>query len=274
MSFEFNTIISAMKSIIKLCFTNSKSIYLAFRNNKCYYTNTLDSNHLTFDENTLLQLIIDIIENSYISLGGLIFLQKCGVSMGSSYSPIICDLICTYYENVYFDNPSNCSKLDFPLIRYADDVLMFNTKLDWYAEIYPQCLIFEADNNEDGSEVNFLDINLKISNNKILTTLYSKLRHINISKFNDNFCSDNNLKESLICNIIYGQIIRYFKICHNFTNFKYNLSLLIKKFRKNGYQPYIINKAIRKFISNYFNSFSFKYSLKSKHDMIFQAILN
>jgi hypothetical protein len=263
-----------MKNIIKLCFNNSGCTYLTVKNGKCYYTNTLELNNHTFDKNTLLQLVIDIIKNSYISLGGLIFLQKCGVSMGSSFSPIICDLICTYYENKFFDNPSNRNKLDYPLIRYADDVLMFNTDLIWYDEIYPQCLIFEPDITENGKEVNFLDLNIKLSNNKLTINLYSKLRHINISKFNDNFCSDNNLKESLISNIIYGQLIRYFKICSTFADFKYNVFLLTKKFKYHGFQPYIFNKSIRKFISIFFYHFSFKYSFKFKHDIIYKMITN
>ena len=245
-SFKFDSIMEAMRHVVDKCF-NSKvgseaSLVIGYK--KCYYSSNSNIKGLKLRKEEILDLIQTLLNESYIKVGNLIFNQIKGIPMGSKSSAILCDLSLISYEHMFLTKEGYKALKG---VRYQDDILIFDRAnfIDLYSQIYPRELELEQDANEDGSKVNYLDACIKIENGRIFRTLYDKRDSFNFD-INNLFNAKSNVRDSLIRNVTYAQIIRIFKINNTVIGLLKGLNRLRMQLNKNNHSDRVFREALKK----------------------------
>ena len=112
--------------------------------------------------------------------------------------------------------------------------------------MYDPSLVLER-TNDFNSVCNFLDLELKLENNTLSTTLYNKtddydfkiLKYPNIK---------SNIHNSIANNTITGEIIRFSRCCSKTEDFKKRSKELRIRYLENGFSPTYVDKNITKTI--------------------------
>ena len=136
------------------------------------------------------QLILDgcklILENNYFEFNGNYFLQIQGTAMGTKFAPTYAILVLGYLEQRVYDGIKNnfneniLNKFIQNFMRYIDDIfIIWDTAhgsidflLNQFNSLNPQ-LSFTSD--QIGKEVEFLDVNVKAINGKLVTDINYKI---------------------------------------------------------------------------------------------------
>ena len=100
--------------------------------------------------------------------------------MGTDCAPFLANLYLyaleyNYLEKLTKTNITEARKFNFTS-RYIDDVFLLNNDCVFENNrhnIYPECLVTNKENETD-DKCTFLDINMKIENDKLITFLYDK----------------------------------------------------------------------------------------------------
>lgn len=251
-SLPHNIILRNIKELIKICFRNAGKKYLAYNgHNNIYYTNNNTINkYRYYTEEDLVFFTEYLLKNSFTIFAGIIYKQIEGVPQGSNCSPLLADLTLSVFEYKF------CKKLvtqkryvNIHPFRYMDDILIIHNKNNEYiqnllSETYENSLQLETTHESD-YDCNYLDLNIKIINNKLVTKLYNKTDSfkfyvIRFPHFNSNISI--KIKKS----IIFTETLRLIRCCTAFNDFVENLVKLITKLVKVDYPVDIIIKNITK----------------------------
>ncbi|VDK17768.1 unnamed protein product [Anisakis simplex] len=236
-------IFKSLSHIIHICYNNSKKTYIRIHNNYINYTDQLHYNkhNISFDSTELYSIIKTVLNESYVIFAGHIFKQIQGVPMGGNASSDIADLTLSAMEHIYSKIPRNTINI----IRYVDDILIFNENnfVNKAKSIYGNELELDITPNSDN--VNFLDINITIRNGIIQTNVYDKTTFFNF-KVNKFASLDSNISDSIHKNIISSQIARYAYICSNLQHFIHNCITLSTIYYKKG----ISNNTLHRIVKN------------------------
>ena len=118
-----------------------------------------------------------LIDNIFVKLGGYLFCQVIGITVGTTCAPpppLLADLFLYFYESDFLDNMirSGHRKLarSFNLcFRYIDDLIVFNNKKFWeyVKDIYPSQLNVEKTNQSDNL-TSYLDLTFTIEKDAIV----------------------------------------------------------------------------------------------------------
>ena len=168
--------------------------------------------------------------NVFVHCGSEIYKQKRGVPQGGSISSILCNIYLSYYEDKQtFD--------DFILYRYIDDVLVVSQILDNYNLSFYPCNLQLVKNKKENEFTQFLDVNIKTSDNRLVYKIFDKKDTFNfpVIKFQHYFSC---LHKSVFRNIIVTYLIRMYNLTNNsndIDNFKntmiFNLNNLMYDYR-------------------------------------------
>jgi hypothetical protein len=257
-----------MKWIIDKAFYNKK--YMFISNNKATWYRQYNSLKLTKDE--LFDCIKFLIDNIFISVSDVIFKQVIGIPMGTDYAPFLANLYVYALEFEFLDKLtktnivqarkfSNC-------FRYIDDLITFNNNelMDEYKyEIYPSALILNKENITN-QQCSFLDIDIKINNNRIITNLYDKRDDFN---FNVNTFAilSGNIHYKNSHGILISQLLRYAKVCCNLNFFINRAKLLIHKLTNQFFNHNLLIRKFNHFYDKYQHCIS-HYSNINRHNLI------
>jgi len=179
--------------------------------------------------------------------------------MGSKSSAILCDLSLISVEHQFLIKPipDTIKTIYTPLtaFRYQDDILVFNYPssdfMKIYRYIYPNELELEADPNETGKSVNYLDTRICLNDNKIVRSLYDKRDSFNF-EINNLFHCSSNIRNNLSYNVTYAQIIRICKINNSYAGLVTGLDRLRLQLLKNGFRDKIFQDSLKKVCKNRF----------------------
>jgi hypothetical protein len=245
-SFKFSSIMEAMIHVVNKCF-NSKvgsDAFLVIGYKKCYYSSNSNVNGIKLKKEEILDLIQTLLNESYIKVGSLIFNQIKGIPMGSKSSAILCDLSLISFEDLFMSKEGYKALKG---VRYQDDILIFDHAnfINLYSKIYPRELELEQDNDEDGKKVNYLDTCIRIENGRIFRTLYDKRDSFNFD-INSLFNAKSNVRDSLISNVAYAQIIRIYKINNTVIGLINGLNRLRMQLRQNSHCDRVFIEALQK----------------------------
>ena len=162
-----------MKWILRKAFNRKKCMYVNVYHATWYKLN--DAIELT--KQKLFEHICFLIDNIYITVGNHILRQVIGIPMGTDCAPYLANV---YLYSLEFDflekAPIHLARKFSNSYRYIDDLLSFNNNNlinQLKHRIYPTELILNKE-NKSNNHTSFLDINITIQNNKILTKLYDK----------------------------------------------------------------------------------------------------
>jgi hypothetical protein len=150
---------------------------------------------------------------------------------------------------------------------------LFNTKLNNYGEIYPSCLIFEENEEEQGDKVHYLDLEITIVRGKLHTKHYSKLDHLNIIII-PLVPPDTNVKNSMVKNIIYSQLLRFYKINSSFSDFLNTSIKYLEKYQALDYNNFLLLKAVSNFVYINLNLIRLKYSINYEPKSLIKSIFS
>lgn len=163
------------------------------------------------------------------------------------------DLTLTYFEYVYSITHPNLYL--FIPFRYMDDILVVHNRStnDIYntlISVYNNVLNLDITHDNDYS-CNYLDMEIKISGNRLTTKLYNKTDSFNFSiKRFPHF--DTNLSANIKKATIYAEILRNARTCSFEDDFVTRLLHTKRQLSESGYD------------SNFFNSTLFKCIHKNK----------
>ena len=112
--------------------------------------------------------------------------------------------------------------------------------------IYRNFLEISNTNEDPHRKGSFLDIDIKISNNKFVTTVYDKRRDYNFETLGLPTIL-SNVPSNMTFGIICSQFCRFANICMMGCDFVFNCQLVINKIKENGFPSELLRKYVRKF---------------------------
>ena len=243
-----------MKWIIDKAFYNKSHIYV--NNYKATRYKRKNTNKLTKEQ--LMKHITFLIDNIYITVGKHIFRQIIGIPMGTDCAPFLANLYLysleyhflesTAKKNIYFARKFSNS------YRYIDDLLSFNNNNfinQFKKRIYPQGLTLNKE-NKSPTNTSFLDIDITIDNNEIITKLYDKRDDFKFDINSFPFLS-SNIHKKRTHGVIISQLIRYSKACSKPKDFLTKAKTLIAKLIKQHFNITLLKKKTSIFYDKYYH---------------------
>ena len=141
--------------------------------------------------------------------------------------------------------------------RFIDDLVSLNNRniLFDIRAIYPRELEISNTNLIPHTAGSFLDIDIKVNNNKFITKVYDKRRHFNFDILGLPAFS-SNVPAKMAFGVMCAQFCRFAYVCMMGRDFLHNCQLFVDKLHQNGYPPWLLRKFISKFENKKARSFS------------------
>ena len=201
-----------------------------------------------------------LIDNIFVSFGGILFQQVVGIPMGTNCAPLLADLFLYSlysYESEFLQKLVKDKKIHEArafnfTYRYIDDVLSINNSR--FAEIVP--LIYHPElevkeTTDTASSASFLDLYLEFDDSgQISTKIYDKRDDFNFKIINfPNMCS--NIPASPVYGVYISQLIRYARASSNYSDFLKRHLHLRNRLLDQGYKNIRLIRFLEKFIFRY-----------------------
>ena len=192
---------------------------------------------------SLIKLLEFVLNKNNFKFDGKNYLQINGCAMGSKCSPSFAILFMDYFEQQFLET-YHLQPLMYK--RYIDDIFMIWThgqdELNKFLEHINSCsehIKFTWETSK--TSVNFLDLTIKISNNHIVTDLYTKPtdshNYLLYSSAHPNTCKKS---------IPYSQFLRIRRICSNIEDFDKHVLEFSQHFIRREYPVELIQQAALK----------------------------
>jgi hypothetical protein len=176
-----------------------------------------------------------LIDNIFVSFGGVLFQQVVDIPMGTNCAPLLVDLLVYSYESEFLQNLVKDKKIHEArpfnfTYRYIDDVLSINNPR--FAECIP--LIFPLEQEIKRPQIQFRPIHFRsyISN---LTTVV--------------MCS--NIPASPAYDVYISQLIRFARASSNYSHFLKRHLYLRNSILDQGFKKICLIRYLKKFIFRY-----------------------
>ena len=244
----------SLQEFIMKMFNNSNQKFINIKASKknAFWSDEMYNGHKIYTQDLLISAVNYLLENTFITYGPLLFQQTKGIPMGGNSSQDFADIYLIWKEFLYM---MKLMDIDFELAkelsrnsRYIDDIatLNFEDFLSLANDIYDKELILEP-SDKNGFEDDFLDINLKVLDNKFVTKIYHKVDKFNFEVVSFPF-PDSNINSKIISNTFYSQLIRYLNICTHSFDFVSRFTLIFHKLKDRGFPESSLKKTLKKFI--------------------------
>ncbi|KAK3098641.1 hypothetical protein FSP39_021494 [Pinctada imbricata] len=169
-----------LSKLIKWCYNREGKIYICTSESKGFFSATEYKSYKSWSCSDLCSALSFLLDNIYVRFGENLYKQVVGIPMGTNCAPLVADLFLYTYEKEFIQNLQKQRKHDdvkcfTGTSRYLDDILTIdNPVFEKYKDvIYPQELTLNKANFTD-TETPFLDLNIKIVNGEIHTSVYDK----------------------------------------------------------------------------------------------------
>ena len=252
---------SLEKLIIKM-FKNSgsSSILVNASRRKAFWSqNSSRTGYTVYTIDRLLDALKFVLFNTYVKFGDTIFKQILGIPMGGNASPFIADLYLAWNEYNYMyelgksktESDKKLAKLLSRNSRYIDDIAVINYlgfgKIA--KQIYHPSLVLESSGFGYHFDT-FLDLLIRIWNGKFIIGIYHKVDDFNFEVINFPFPTSNIHSETAY-NAFYSQLVRFFRLCNNVTDFCTRVRMIREKLCIRGYERKLMYKHFLKFCRQY-----------------------
>ena len=207
----------------------------------------------------LLDSLRYVLYNTYVQFAGHVFLQTQGIPMGGNASPFIADLFLAWQEYCFMDSlvKSNTeSNLELARqlslnSRYLDDIAVINflgfgatAKLIYHSSL-------QLEESDFGYHYDhFLDLNIRIVNGRFVIGIYHKVDDFDFEVISFPFPS-SNIHSQVGYTSFYSQLVRYFRLCNNLTDFIIRVKMLKNKLSSRGYNLVSLRKCFLRFCNIY-----------------------
>ena len=259
-SFKFSTLYTAIPhnllkdkitNLIHSAYTCRKSQYIEVCHDKAFWSNNVSNNAVTAVH--LVELFNYLIDNIYVCVDGSVFKQCVGIPMGTDCAPLVANLFLfaseyEFMKGLLKDNITLAIKFS-NTYRYIDDLLCINNK-DFelsISDIYPKELILKK-TNTSLKKSPFLDLDITITNNQFITKVYDKREDFNFDIVNFPHL-DSNIPNTPAYGVFISQLIRYSRICSDFSSFQAKSLQLCNRLIKQGYKYFKLKSTFKTFLS-------------------------
>ena len=192
---------------------------------------------------SIIELLTMVLTKNNFDFNNQHYLQVGGTAMGTRLAPSYANIFMDHFERNYVYTYETQ-----PLLwkRYIDDIFILWTHdaqaLQTFIDHLDNCLPsikFEAHISD--STINFLDVKVKLEDNKIATTLYTKETDT-LSYLDYSSCHPRSCKNA----IPYSQFLRLRRICSDDEDFVIQSRKLALSFHKANYPDDIIQTGFNK----------------------------
>ena len=239
---DLNEVKKSLFELFELLFSESnKYICIGlFKTKKSFFAKKKYNGYYCLDINEFKDAVEFILQNTYITFGGLVLQQAKGIPMGGNCSSQIADQFLCFREFLYMKSLLNQKKLGLARLlsdnsRYVDDLGIQNYRNfdHLIADIYPKDLIMERSGNDD-KDVCYLDVRITIGSDGFATEVYNKVDEFTFPVVMFTFPS-GNIPIQLGYDVFFGQIQRYAIICSRRSGFLYVSNKIFTTLCKRGY---------------------------------------
>ncbi|KAI1696717.1 reverse transcriptase (RNA-dependent DNA polymerase) domain-containing protein [Ditylenchus destructor] len=143
---------------------------------RAFFSHQYHKNYTPYTLYEVKYMVEFLIKNSYVRFADRNFVQIKGVPQGGNASPLLSDLMLTAMEIKYLGTCDNLVKRELSVsFRYIDDLFSLNENIKNHtAAIYGNVLELNRTDNRNGTA--FLDLDIKLCNEKIEIKTYDKTR--------------------------------------------------------------------------------------------------
>ena len=170
--------------------------------------------------------------------------------MGSDPAPFMANLFLYYFENKWVNNLKKQSlgrarKFNHTF-RFIDDLFTINDGGEFsehYHEIYPPELQLNLEHS--GDNVNFLDINIVLSNGNLTYKLYDKRNDFAFNIVRLPFLK-SNIPSTMFYSSVAAEILRIGRVSSSLENFLAAVKTLISRMHKQGARTDRMTKVLQR----------------------------
>ena len=269
---DLQVVEALLLEMIDLLFNNTnKYICISKFMNRCFFAKKEYNGYQCFSSEKLKIAITFVLQNTYVSFGGIILRQTRGIPMGGNSSSQLADLSLAKSEYNYMQSLLKAKKLNLAKLlsnncRYVDDLITVNylNFENLIASIYPSDLKMERSGN-DNKLINYLDITIDIGDNSITTNVYNKVDDFNFPVVMYTF-PQSNMPIEIGYDVFYSQILRYSIICSHLDSFTSAVSKLYNILVSRSYNHWALVSKFRMLMKNKPNIL-LKYSISDIKDI-------
>ena len=218
----------------------------------------------------LIKCLEFCLKSNYFWYNQSYYNQRTGIAMGAKFAPSVANAFMAQWEEsvIYSNTPT---QLVF-YKRYIDDVLMVwkgtkETFENFCAELNINDQNINLVFNISDKSVNFLDLDITISTNKLITKTHFKSVDSN-SYLSLNSCHH----KSWLLNIPKGQLVRIKRNCTNNTDFLTQAEFIGARFKNKGYSDNFIDEQIQS-VAGLDRNTMLQGNIKKQRDMMAPAII-
>ena len=210
-------------------------------------TSTGDPDMLKVSTWSILEALDLCVKNNFFQFNSKTYQQRGGVGTGIKLAPPFTCLGVGKFEELAFNSENELLKLVMWWKRYIDDIIMLfkGTKeqcevfVNWLNSLIPGIIKFKFEYSK--TQVEFLDLSLRIENGRIETNLYVK--PTNMQLFLDYYSNHpQHCKEG----IIYSQALRIIERCTKPEDMEANLAILKEKLLDRNFPIGLIESKFQK----------------------------
>ena len=253
---ELEVVQHLLNEIIDIIFnTFNKYICVSQYKNNCFFAKKQYNGYVCFSATNLKSAMQFLLQNTYVSFGGIVLRQTRGIPMGGNSSSQFADLSLAKSEfnfmlNIIKEKKFNLAKLLSNNSRYVDDLCVVNY-LHFHnliSKIYPIDLKMER-SGDDNKIINYLDIRINICDSNFNTEIYNKLDDFDFPVVMYTF-PNGNMPLSVGYNVFYSQVIRYYNIHSQIDGFISSTNRLYKILVNRSYDSNTLQSKFKVLLRN------------------------
>ena len=269
-TFDFSTLytkiphdklIFVLHSLIDFCFNGGICDYIGVTDYGSHWVNDHSKYTIWFDRKRIKDAVSYLLSNCYFTIGKKLFRQIIGIPMGSDPAPFFANLFLYYYENkwlVQLKKNDLCKARKFSnTFRFIDDLNAMNDCGEFERhchEIYPDELELGKENLND-SEASFLDLDIRIVDQKFEVSLFDKRDEFPFSIVRMP-CASSNIPSTIFYNSIGAEILRIARANSLSDKFVPSCKQLLNRMLNQGARRDKVTNVIKNFFGRHSTDFS------------------
>ena len=219
------------------------------------------------------QVVSDIhylIDNIFVTLGGLTFRQTIGIPMGTDCAPLLAELFLFTYEHDFMlrlrREPHKACQFS-STARYIDDLIALNNPdfAEHIRDIYPPELELKRTNGSSDAAP-YLDLDIAVVEGKFIMKVYDKRDAFNFDIVNFPHLS-SNIPRKPAYGVYISQLLRLAKACDHYEDFLERHRTLSTRLLKQGFKYNHLCGAFRRFYCNH-QRYLYKYDVPMKQHVL------
>ena len=253
-------LIFALNEIVDFAFDGGTCDYISVTKSGANFVKNQSTKKVCYTRESTKQAIAFIMENCFFTVGNRIYRQVIGIPMGSDPAPFFANFFLAFYESKYIKSlkskdPGKARKYK-NITRYIDDLIAPNDNNEFhnsFLEIYPAELQLNKENSSNDAAT-FLDLDIKIIDNKFVTKLYDKRDSYNFDIVRlPHKCS--NIPSKMFYNTLGAEILRICRATSVFDPFKASVCSLMNRVMQQGGTKDGVNNVFRKTMNRHWDKF-------------------